>query len=286
MYNRRQVANHPEMDHVLESALLYIAGTPLSAAIPLTIIVAIIISFISTLIISEIYTFPDLAWNNEVVGIKFSYFGELFAVSLGLALIGAYGLYMGVREVSITEVTALRSLFHSEVTQIGEPHGAASLERRDALIAYAKSVVDEEWSLLPQNRASENTTIKLQKLFDAYRIDSKNNPLITTELSWLNDLVKSRVMRTTTLTRSLSLLVWIILLIGTIMSLVLPLFIGTRYFFTHVILSSLFLSFVLLHLLFILHLAYPFTGEVGISTAVYVDFLKEVDLINSTLSAP
>lgn len=260
---------------MIEQTLLYITQAPLMVTIPATIALALVLSLIGTWISNEIYTYSELAANNEIVGIKFSYFGEIFAVSLGLALIGAYSLYIGVREVSTSEVTALRSLYYSASNKLDLGADSTEALKRDAVVAYARSVAEEEWAMQANSGMSEKTTLALRKMFDAFTQNSDGNNIVTTQMSWLNDVVKSRVMRTTTLTRSLSMLVWIILIIGTAMSIIVPLFVGTPNFIIQSILSSIFSAFIMLHLLVIVHLAYPFSGDVAISAEIYRDFVNE-----------
>lgn len=271
---------------MIEQILLYIAQAPLAVTIPATVALALTLSLIGTWISNEIYTYPELAANNEIVGIKFSYFGEIFAVSLGLALIGAYSLYIGVREVSTSEVTALRSLYYSVSTTQDPNRDPADAVKRESVVAYARSVAEEEWVMQAYSGMSEKTTVALRKMFDTFSKGGSANPLMNNQMSWLNDVVKSRVTRTTTVTRSLSMLVWIILLIGTVMSIIVPLFVGTPNFVIQAILSSVFSAFIMLHLLVIVHLAYPFSGDVAISAEMYTDFIKETQKLNASLENP
>ena len=98
---------------MIETILTSIARVPLSIAIPGVLIVAVIISLIKNIIVRELYTYQELVGNNEVIGLKYGLLGEVFAVALGLSLVGSFTLYMGVRETSSVEVSALRSLYYS-----------------------------------------------------------------------------------------------------------------------------------------------------------------------------
>jgi hypothetical protein len=133
---------------------------------------------------------------------------------------------------------------------------------------------------------SDKTTVALHNLFIAFTSLKESSPLVQTQLSWLNEVVKSRALRTTTVSRALSVLVWVILLIGISLSVVVPLFVGAQNIITQAILSSLFSAFIMLHLLVIVHLAYPFTGDVAITAGVFIDFLEETALSEGSMRGP
>jgi hypothetical protein len=67
---------------------------------------------------------------------------------------------------------------------------------------------------------------------------------------------------------------------------VVPLFVGAQNIITQAILSSLFSAFIMLHLLVIVHLAYPFTGDVAITAGVFIDFLEETALSEGSMRGP
>ena len=77
---------------MIETVLAFIAQVPLSISITAVLCAAVIISLIKLLIVHELYTYQELVGNNDVIGLKYGLFGEVFAVALGLALVGSYSL--------------------------------------------------------------------------------------------------------------------------------------------------------------------------------------------------
>ncbi len=260
---------------VIEAILLYIASTPLSTSIPAAIAISVAISLIATYLTNELYTYPELAANNEVVGIKFSYFGGIFAVSLGLALIGAYSLYISVREISSNEVSALRSLYYSATENEVAASGNGKSIMRQSIVDYTQSVIADEWTGQAQGRMNAKTTQRMVEMYDAFIKYGNANLLNAAQVNWLGEVVKMRGLRTTTSTRTIAQMVWVILVAGTLLSVLVPLFIGAQNFFVQALMSMLFSIFIMLHLLAIVHLAHPFTGDIAVTASMYVDFIEE-----------
>ncbi len=267
---------------VIEAILLYIANTPLSTSIPVVIAAAVVVSLIATYLTNEFYTYPELAANNEVVGIKFSYFGGIFAVSLGLALIGAYSLYISVREISSNEVSALRSLYYSATENQNSASADGRQIMKQATVNYAQSVIADEWTGQAQGKMNERTTQHLVDLYEAFIKYGDSNLVNDSQLNWLGEVVKMRGLRTTTSTRTIAQMVWIILVAGALLSMLVPLFIGAQNFFVQALMSILFSAFIMLHLLAIVHLAHPFTGDIAVTASMYVDFIEETQRLGST----
>lgn len=261
---------------MIDSLLIYIAHVPLAIAVPAAIVLSLMLSLIGTYIPNSIYTYPELAANNQIVGIKFGFFGEIFAISLGLAMIGAYSLYVDVKSTSISEVSSLRALYYSiESANKAAPNPGEALMKQ-AVLDYTRSVVDDEWRLMAENQMSAKTTQRLSDLFKAFQAHSDENILNANQLGWLGEVVKARGERTSTSIRSLSILIWIILGIGTGLSIIVPLFVGSENFVTQAVMSSVFSAYIILHLLVIIHLAFPFMGDVAVTASVYIDFINEI----------
>jgi len=270
----------------MESVFIYIAELPIWVSIAGVMVLALVVSLAGTVIPNEIYTYQELAANNDIVNTKFSYFGGIFAVSLGLAMVGAYGVYLDARDASTREVGALRSLYYSLPAEGAEGDSALSLQRRSAIVDYATIVIDEDWTVRGQDVPNFNSDITLKKMFDIFMAKPDESPLMDIHLLWLNDAVAAHSMRASSKSRTLTVMIWSILLFGTALSIFVPLFFGTQTVIIQAVLSSSFSAFILLHLLVIIHLAYPVNDDVGISTAVYVEFLEEVKVLNHALGHP
>ena len=181
---------------MIETILTSIARVPLSIAIPGVLCVAVIISLIKNIIVRELYTYQELVGNNEVIGLKYGLLGEVFAVALGLSLVGSFTLYMGVRETSSVEVSALRSLYYSATERDETLDGKGTAIIRATVVSYAKSVAEDEWKLLANGQMSDKTTIRLTEMFDSFLKDNEPNIMSAAQLNFLGDVVELRGLRT------------------------------------------------------------------------------------------
>lgn len=255
-------------------------------ALPVTVAATIVVSLIGTYLANEIFTYRELAANNEVVGIKFGYFGEIFAVSLGLALIGSYSLYVDVREIASNEVSAMRSLFYSVSDRSGIQSTQGAIIMRTSIVKYAQSVVDDEWKHQAQGLMNQQTTQRMTEMYDAFIAYGDKNLVNQSQSTWLGEIVQMRGLRTSTSSRTVAQFIWAILLSGVILSIFLPLLIGTQSFFIHALISTLFSTFIMLHLLAIVYLSHPFTGEVGVTAGLYLDFITEAKRLSLQVPQP
>ena len=77
-------------------------------------------------------------------------------------------------------------------------------------------------------------------------------------MEWVREVSENRSFRLTTVSRSLVSLVWVLILLGTVVAIIFPWFFGTVNVVAHGLMSAILVSFLMVHLVVILHLAYPF----------------------------
>ena len=266
---------------MIETILTSIARVPLSIAIPGVLIVAVIISLIKNIIVRELYTYQELVGNNEVIGLKYGLLGEVFAVALGLSLVGSFTLYMGVRETSSVEVSALRSLYYSAMERDDKLGGKGTEILRATVVSYAQSVAEDEWKLLANGQMSEKTTIRLTEMFDSFIKNNEPNIMNAAQLGFLGDVVNLRGLRTSTSTRTLTQVVWAILVSGVTLVFLGPIFVAAESSFVQIVLASALSAFIMLNLLALVHLSHPFIGELAITASPYLEFIEETKMLSS-----
>jgi hypothetical protein len=268
---------------MIEPIPIYIAQLPIWVSMTVTVIFSVFLSLIGTLLTYQLFTYRELSANNDIVNAKYGYFGGIFAVSLGLALVGAYGVYMDLRDSSIREVGALRSLYSSLPSEPESQIDPYDVAKKAAIINYAQAIVGGEWTIQAKSEMETTTSVALKRLFDALLAGPSDNLILDSHMHWINDAIEAHSMRTATYSRTLSIMIWTILLFGTFLALTVPLFIGTQYFMTQALLSSGFSVFIMLHLLVIIHLAYPINEDLGFTAEPYTEFVREVQRLPEAL---
>lgn len=262
---------------MIESVLNSLTEVPVTIAILAAFCLAVTFTIIGNLIVSEFYTYRELVGSNEIVGIKYGLFGEIFSVILGLALVGAYTLNINVREISSGEVSALRSLYYSATERDGGDTTKTEAQIKATVVAYAKSVALDEWPLMASGKMSEKTSAHLKTMFNTFMMHNEPNIMNAAQLNFLGDIVKMRGLRATTGARTITQLIWVILVAGILLVFLGPVFVGAQNPFVQGLVTSFISTFILVNLLALVHLAHPFSGEFAVTAAPYLDFVEDVE---------
>lgn len=251
-----------------------LARIPLDIAVPLLIGIAVLISLVGTWVVNTIYTPFQLEPNNAVGGAKFSFLGEVYAVTLALALIGAFDRYTDAQTTVQKEVATLVAL--DRAAEIYDQPGQADTRARmkSAVREYARAVVEKEWRTMSVGVPSFEVTHRFGQLSDAFLtaepITGAQQALQQNTVDWVRQVNESRSFRLTTVSRSLVSLVWVLLGLGTAIAIVFPWFFGTANVVSQAVMSAILVSFLVMHLVVVLHLAYPFVGETAISPSAFL----------------
>lgn len=251
-----------------------LARIPLDVAVPLLIGLAILISAIGTWIVNAIYTPLQLEPNNLVGTAKFNFLGEIFAVTLALALIGAFDRYTDAQTTVQKEVATLISLDRAADAYDQPGQADTRAQMKAAVREYARAVVEKEWRTMSVGVPSFEVTHRLKQMSDAFLkadpITAGQQALQQNTVEWVRQVNESRSFRLTTVSRSLVSLVWILLGLGMLLAIVFPWFFGTANVVAQGLMSAILTSFLVMHLVVVLHLAYPFVGETAISPSAFI----------------
>lgn len=253
---------------------LFLARVPLEISVPFALAAGILASTLGTWIINSIFAANQLEPNNNVGGIKFQFFGEIYAVTLALALIGAFDHYTSAQDIVLQEASTLAAL--DKAAEIYDQPGqdAARAAMKSSVQEYARAVVEKEWRTMSFGIPSFEVTLRFDNMSDAFLsvdpITGAQQALQQNTVDWVRQINEFRNFRLTTVSRSLIALVWIIMLIGTLIAIVFPWFFGTPNVVSQGLMSAILVSFLMLHLLVIVQLAYPFVGETSVSPAAFI----------------
>jgi len=149
---------------------------------------------------------------------------------------------------------------------------------RTAVTAYARAVVDREWGIMSYGISDTEVSIRLTEIRAAFLgvdpLTAGQQALQQNTVEWVRQLSEYRTLRLTTVSRSLVALVWIVVVVGTLTAIIFPWFFGTFNILAQGAMSALLVSFLMLHLLVILQLSYPFVGDSSISSAAFLDVMR------------
>lgn len=248
---------------------LWLASLPMAVSVPLILGLGVMLSAGGTYVVHRIYAFTELEPNNLVGAAKYSFLGEVYAVTLGLVLIGAWSNYVDARD-NIQREAATLAFLKQAATSYSEPDQLIQqAEMRNTVRQYARAVVEKEWRIMSLGQPSLEVTTRFERMADAFL---KINPLTEGQMAlqqntvaWIADINEYRAFRLTTISRSLIGLVWGLVLFGTFIAIAFPWYFGTTRPFSQGTMSAIVSAFLMAHLLVVLKLAHPFVGETGVT---------------------
>jgi hypothetical protein len=210
-------------------------------------------------------------------------------------VIGIYGIFSGFIIVSlweqqrqaedniVHEASALRSIFRL-ASAMPEDIGPKIQEHA---IAYAEAVIEKEWQLLvhgdPELHHEHPEKDQIWGQLLAYKPDGRESVFFDSLVSHYEDLSDSRRNRCYDALRSLPLYLWIILILGSALSIACTLFIGTENLRTQAALTGISGGLILLMLFVVYDLQSPFRGY---WTAKPTAFQQARDRMKDHLQAP
>jgi hypothetical protein len=257
---------------------LQLAGVPLTTAIPFTIVLGILLSIIGSWLVNSFFTPLELEPNNAIGSSKFGFLGEVYAVTLGLAMIGAFDHFTTAQTNTQREAATLASLVRAADTYDLPTQSEDRIAMRQAVQEYARAVVEKEWWVMSYGIADSDVSARLSDMNDIFmRVEpatAAQQALQQNTVQWVSEINEYRALRLTTVSRSLIALVWSVLISGTLMAIAFPWFFGTENVVAQTVMSALLTSFLMLHLLMVLQLSYPFIGDASISPTAFLNVMR------------
>jgi hypothetical protein len=254
---------------------LFLAQLPLRVSVPLVLFLAVSASFLGSWIFNSIFTTDQLTQNNSVGGVKFQFIGEVFAVTLGLALIGAFDHYAHARDAAQKEVSTLQALSRASDAYDQPEQANTRIQMKSTVRNYSRAVVEQEWHSMSFGIKNFQVSQRFREMTDAFTlahpVNAMQEVLQQNTVEWTREVGELRNFRLTTVSRSLIALIWIIILFGVAIAICFPWFFGMNGFLSQAAMSALLSAFIALHLIVIVNLAYPFLGDTAISPEGFLE---------------
>lgn len=253
-----------------QSFFFWLANLPLALSAPLIIGGGVVLSLIGTYVVSNLFTDVELQGNNAVGAPKFTFIGQVYSVTLALALVGAWDVYQSARDGVQREAVALVALDGASQVFSEPSQQPTRIEIRRTIRLYSHAVVTKEWKVMHQGLDDPETTLRLNRLIELY---TTLNPLNAAQVAaqqnamrLLENLTRHRVARVTTLSNTLIGLIWALVLVGAVVTIAFTWFLGSPNLLAQAAMSAIIAAFIMMHLLVILKLTHPFAGETAISS--------------------
>jgi hypothetical protein len=247
---------------------------PLSANVIAIVVLSAVVPWLAVCLVRRMWPHPTFKENNELVGFTYAVYGLIYGVLLAFTVIVAWERFADTQRLVMHEATVL-----SEIWRDSE---AFPLAVRDGihkdLIAYAQSVVDDEWpAMATHGQAHPHTKEVYERLWThTYHIQpgTKNEEAYLPELlARMNDLSGSRRLRILYSRMEVHSILWLVLLIGAVPTVAYTLLFSNKHAWVQAVNMGSMMLIVMMGLLITLSLQYPFSGNVSIQPDAFQELL-------------
>jgi hypothetical protein len=214
--------------------------------------------------------------NNTPTGTIYAALYVMFGVSVGFSLFLTWQQYNTARQVAKNEAVAVEQVYRL-ADRLPEPDRSRV---QDLSASYARGVVEEEWSSMRQGQESPRAKTRLEELRrsvqDFQPRTNAQSDLYSESLSELDELEASRELRLLAVNEGIPYIVWIVLVIGGVLTVAFTYLFGIQPAWLHAVAVAGLAILVSLVLHVIGVLDYPFNSGVQVRPTAFEQVLREI----------
>src|SRR3712207_654747 len=211
--------------------------------------------------------------HNDVAGFIYAVLGVAYAVLLGLILIAVWEQWEAAKITADEEASEVAEVFYL-ANRLPQPEGHHTQELARS---YAQVVVEEEWPLMAQGKASPKAWDLLDDLRDSIqRLDPSTDAqqvLYDQGLEQVRDLSDARRQRLLEAREGIPGILWVVLLVGGVVTVGFTYLFGLESTTTHILMVAALTLVISLALFTVAALNYPFKGDVRIGPDAFEQVL-------------
>jgi len=211
-----------------------------------------------------------------------------YGVLLAFVIFVVWGQFEDTKAGVAREANALSDAFRLG-QGLPEPgrHQIMELSR-----GYARVVVGEEWDSTGRADESVQSPRAWKFLDDLWRAVRETEPRTpaaqaqyTQLLSEMHDISSERKLRLLAAREGIPSLMWVVLVVGAMVTVAFTLFFGVKSFRSQVAMTAALAGTIALNLFMIAAIDYPFTGDVRVSSEAFQQSLEVMDRLASEPAA-
>jgi len=212
---------------------------------------------------------------NDLVGYMLSCFGVFYGLLLGLLAVAAYQNFTNVETVVTKEAASLSALAR-DVSAYPEPHRQTMLW---ILRDYTQFVVKYAWPMQQQGLVAEEGNYRMIAFHERmiqFEPQTPGQEILHAEaLRQFNNYLEARRQRLFSVTTSIPVIMWAVVLVGAIMNIALIWLFEMRLI-SHFFLGGFMSAFMGMMIFLIASLDNPFRGEVSISSQPFQEIHNQL----------
>jgi hypothetical protein len=257
-----------------------VADLPLPLTLACVIALSLLVPVIAVSIVRRLRIHAILEESRELVGFTYSVFGLIYGVLLAYTIVVAWERFAETERIVMRETTVLSELWRD--SQAFAPDIREALIHQE-LIDYARSVVQDEWPMMAAQGTAHPRTVRIyERLWGlSYQLTpvTKNQELFLQEfLARMNELSSTRRLRVLYSRAEIHPILWMVLLLGSVMTFVYTLLFYNKNRWLQLLITTFMMLIVMLGLLVIVSLQYPFTGDVSVRPEAFNQLLYDFHL--------
>lgn len=228
------------------------------------VVASITLSIVSLAIVRRYISHQKLKMHNDIAGPIFGTIGVAYTVVLAFVVVVAWQGFDRSSGSAEAEANYLIDLARDSSAFSSKFHNEVLLRAKE----YGKAVVEDEWPLLAEGKASDNARIAFRRLFELYAEYTPQNAReeiflaeSVTKLNMVGELRRSRIFDSR---QGVHPVLWVVLIAGGIITVAFTLFFGSENYRAQILMTSLLAALIAMILYTILVLDFPFTGSTGI----------------------
>ena len=204
----------------------------------------------------------DAEVSSQMLGVVASLFGLLlaFVIVIEYQNFGSAQDNVGQEADSLAAITRDSDVLPS----------AQGARVRSAIGTYVRAVVTDEWPKLREGRQSARASDDVSRIYAALEAAKPTSPQATAfyedSVRQLNEALIARRDRLSTASGGIASLVLALILVGAFVILVYVMLVGSRSFWFHLIGACSIAIVVVLSLVVLVDLSYPFSGSLAVSS--------------------
>jgi hypothetical protein len=202
--------------------------------------------------------------HNDITGWQISVLGTTYAVIIGFMLFAAWADFRAAEQNAEVEATCLINLYWAAS---GLPESQRA-EIRKLAVNYADTMLTEEWPAMNEGHGSHTATEIIQKLWAAV---SRSQPLNASEqvslertMGEISSITEHRRIRLLQNETSLPLVLWLVLIVGALVTLMSACLFGSNNPTLHLLQTVTLALLLSLSLVAIADINRPFRGAVHV----------------------
>jgi Protein of unknown function (DUF4239) len=245
----------------------------------LLVAVATVVAVGGLVLVQRLVSTERRKQQNDVAGFIYAVLGVSYAVLLGLMLIAVWEQWNAAEAVASDEANELAGIFWF-AHALPQPEGR---HIQELARSYAQVVVEEEWPLMAQGRASPKAWATLDELRGAILgldpttgaqqvpySQARYNEMLE-QLHGLGDARRERLLAASD---GLPPILWVVLILGGVITIAFTYLFGLDNNVIHILMVAALAMILSLSLFTIAALDYPFQGDVRIHPAAFEQVLE------------